>query len=79
MQLRILIRAQFLDVPAESFADRKSPLEQDEKKSKVQALIADGLLLQMLAKLLQSKDPNDLIKANKLIKKMVVEVCCSCR
>lgn len=32
------------------------------------------LLLQLLAKLLQSKDPNDLRKANKLIQKMVKQV-----
>jgi ADP-ribosylation factor-binding protein GGA len=49
----------FLDVSAESLADRKSPLEEDQRKAK------------LLAKLLQSKDPNDLIKANRLIKRMV--------
>ncbi len=65
----------FLDVPAESFADRKSPLEHDERKSKVLfVFVLRCSLLQLLAKLLQSKDPNDLIRANKLIKRMVVEV-----
>eukprot|EP00730_Choanoeca_flexa_P002931 TRINITY_DN11233_c0_g2_i1.p1 TRINITY_DN11233_c0_g2~~TRINITY_DN11233_c0_g2_i1.p1 ORF type:complete len:636 (+),score=158.77 TRINITY_DN11233_c0_g2_i1:2102-4009(+) len=48
----------FLGV-AESASERESPLEQDERQSK------------LLAKLLKSKDPNDLRKANKLIQKMV--------
>ncbi len=34
---------QFLDIPAESFAERKSPLEQDEKKSKVR-LFSDFII-----------------------------------
>eukprot|EP00055_Hartaetosiga_balthica_P012755 m.62923 g.62923 ORF g.62923 m.62923 type:complete len:629 (+) comp8047_c4_seq2:103-1989(+) len=40
---------------------RDSPLERDKKKAKI------------LEKLLKSTDPNDLMKANKLIKKMVEE------
>eukprot|EP00045_Choanoeca_perplexa_P007731 m.71135 g.71135 ORF g.71135 m.71135 type:complete len:629 (+) comp14190_c0_seq1:40-1926(+) len=48
----------FLGV-TDTASERESPLEQDERQSK------------LLAKLLKSKDPNDLRKANKLIQKMV--------
>lgn len=37
------------------------------------------LVLQLLAKLLKSKNPDDLQEANKLIKSMVKEVRTSCR
>jgi ADP-ribosylation factor-binding protein GGA len=49
----------YLDISARSMIKRHSPLEEDKKKAK------------LLEKLLKSKDPNDLMKANKLIKKMV--------
>ena len=49
----------YLDISAKSMVKRHSPLEEDAKKAK------------LLEKLLKSKDPNDLMKANKLIKKMV--------
>eukprot|EP00039_Didymoeca_costata_P033697 m.43705 g.43705 ORF g.43705 m.43705 type:complete len:554 (+) comp9998_c0_seq2:180-1841(+) len=48
----------YLDVNPNSMTKRVSPLEEDAKKAK------------LLEKLLKSKDPNDLMKANKLIKKM---------
>ncbi|EDQ85495.1 uncharacterized protein MONBRDRAFT_34260 [Monosiga brevicollis MX1] len=44
---------------SQTASERPSPLEHDERQSK------------MLQRLLQSKDPNDLRKANKLIQKMV--------
>lgn len=49
----------YLDVAAERMLQRTSSIENDKKKA------------DLLEKLLKSKDPNDLIKANKLIKKMV--------
>ena len=42
----------------------------DAKKKKK----LNHIFTQLLEKLLQSKDPNDLIKANKLIKRLVVDV-----
>lgn len=49
----------YMEVNAAAMTRRVSPLEEDKKKAA------------MLEKLLKSKDPNDLMKANRLIKKMV--------
>lgn len=49
----------YLDVNASHMTKRVSPLEEDKKKAA------------LLERLLKSKDPNDLMKANRLIKKMV--------
>lgn len=48
----------YLDVNANRMTTRESPLEENKKQAA------------LLAKLLKSKDPNDLMKANRLIKKM---------
>jgi len=58
-ELNVPVGAAYLDISAKSMVKRYSPLEEDKKKAK------------LLEKLLKSKDPNDLMKANKLIKKMV--------
>ena len=57
--LKVPVGTCYLDISAASMTKRYSPLEEDKKKAK------------LLEKLLKSKDPNDLMKANKLIKKMV--------
>ena len=49
----------YMEVNAAAMTRRVSPLEEDKKKAA------------LLEKLLKSKDPSDLMKANKLIKKMV--------
>ena len=48
----------YLDVNADRMTSRASPLEENKKQAA------------LLAKLLKSKDPNDLMKANRLIKRM---------
>mmetsp|Transcript_23160 Transcript_23160/g.60547 ORF Transcript_23160/g.60547 Transcript_23160/m.60547 type:complete len:576 (-) Transcript_23160:1018-2745(-) len=58
-ELKVKCGDGYMEVNAAAMTRRVSPLEEDKKKAV------------MLEKLLKSKDPSDLMKANKLIKKMV--------
>ena len=57
-ELQVPCGVAYMDVNADRMTSRASPLEENKKQAA------------LLAKLLKSKDPNDLMKANRLIKKM---------